>query len=75
MWFPTSGILVSSHRNDGSLFSGTAVSKTPDTGVTEAGIFTPAPCFIFSRYDLSSAVSLIRVLPVVRATVLRFLPL
>lgn len=36
---------------------------------------TPAPCFIFSRYDLSSAVSLIRVLPVVRATVLRFLPL
>lgn len=42
MWFPTSGILVSSHRNDGSLFSGTAVSKTPDTGVTEAGIFTSA---------------------------------
>ena len=34
---------------------------------------TPAPCFIFGRYDLSSAVSLIRVLPVVRATVLRVL--
>lgn len=34
------GLLVSHHRNTGFLFTGTAVSNRPDTGVTEPGIFT-----------------------------------
>ena len=38
MWFPAAGIMVSTYRNGGFLFFGTAVSKTPDTGVIETGI-------------------------------------
>lgn len=40
MWFPAAGIMVSTYRNGGFLFFGTAVSKTPDTGAIETGILT-----------------------------------
>ena len=36
------GLKVSSPRSHGFLFTGIAVSESPDTGVTEAGILTVA---------------------------------